>query len=77
MLPGLFVGYQQHAGGGWTEDVLLVDWEELDNASHVSEVYPRRTHFKESVPTLVDGEFVFPLAQAMLKQPGNLRPKVE
>ena len=26
---------------------------------------------------MVNGEFVFPLAQAMLKQPGDLRPKEE
>ena len=44
------MGYQQHAGGGWTGDVLIADWEELDNASHVSEVYIRRINSQEMFP---------------------------
>ena len=29
LLPGLFFGYSQHAGGGWDGDLLVVDQEQL------------------------------------------------
>ena len=30
VLPDVFIGYTLHAGGGWTEDLLIVDWDELE-----------------------------------------------
>ena len=32
LLAGIFMGYDQRAGGGWSGDLLVVDWEELENA---------------------------------------------
>ena len=71
------MGYQQHAGGGWSGDVLIADWEELDNASHVSEVYIRRINSQEMFPVKEEGKFIFPLALGLLNQPGDLKPKDE
>ena len=34
VLPGIFVGYTQHAGGGWSGDLEIVDWEEIAHAEH-------------------------------------------
>ena len=30
VLPDVFIGYTLHAGGGWTEDLLIADWDELE-----------------------------------------------
>ena len=42
MLPGIFVGYDIKAGGKWSGDVLVIDWDELQEAENVNEVYPKR-----------------------------------
>ena len=34
---GIIVGYVQHAGGGWTGDLLVVDQEDIDSADFKSE----------------------------------------
>jgi hypothetical protein len=31
-LDGIFLGYQQQAGGGWSGDLLILDWEEIRDA---------------------------------------------
>ena len=36
------MGYVQHAGGGWTGDVELIDWESCEEAEHASEIYEKR-----------------------------------
>ena len=41
-LSGIFMGYVQHAGGGWTGDLWLADAEEVQNASNLSEIHLRR-----------------------------------
>ncbi|MDP7647377.1 MAG: DNA (cytosine-5-)-methyltransferase, partial [Candidatus Woesearchaeota archaeon] len=69
-LQGIFVGYVQHAGGGWSGDLEIVDWEELDEATHISQVYVKRFKAKEVEPVMYDGEFHFPLAEGDLSQPG-------
>ena len=30
MLSGVFIGYEQHAGGGWTGDLMVADWDEIE-----------------------------------------------
>ena len=30
LLSGVFVGYKQHAGGGWTGDLMIADWDEIE-----------------------------------------------
>ena len=39
---GIFVGCQQHAGGGWTGDLLIADSTEIENAPSPSAVYTKR-----------------------------------
>ena len=61
-LPGLFVGYIQRAGGGWSGDLEVVDWENLDKAKTFAEGYPRRIRAPEvKVIGAEDGKFHFPL----------------
>ena len=47
MLPGIFLGYEQRAGGGWTGNFFVVDWNELENAEHVSEVHKKTIDARE------------------------------
>ena len=76
VLHGLFVGYVQHSGGGWSGDVYVVDWEEIDEAELRSDVHTKRFKADECKPVLVNGIFQFPLAQGDLKQPGMSERKV-
>ena len=76
MLPGIFLGYDQQAGGGWSGDLLLADQEELAAADSVSDVYIRRIPQKEVEVILVGGKWVFPLAVGSLQQPtGGVKEK--
>ena len=48
VLDGIFLGYKQNAGGGWEGDTLFVlNWDEVNNADHVSEIYERDLHAHE------------------------------
>ena len=73
-LSGVFIGYAQQAGGGWSGDLIIADWEEIENADTASEIYPKR--FKAAEITVIkQGEqFCFPLAEGNLRQPGDLLP---
>ena len=44
------MGYDQHAGGGWSRDLLLVDWEEVANAESFSDIYIKRFKSQEFYP---------------------------
>jgi hypothetical protein len=59
-LAGVFLGYEQHAGGGWSGDLLIADWEEIENAENASEIYPKR--FKGNHCHLPGGEILFPFS---------------
>ena len=53
-LSGIVAGYVQQAGGYWNGDVLVIDWDELDQAETVREraengVTLRRVKAKEIV----------------------------
>ena len=37
-LEGIFVGYEQQAGGGWTDKLLIADIDEIREAKTVSSV---------------------------------------
>ena len=69
-LPGLFWGYEQQAGGGWSGDVLIVDWDELDDATATGNVHVKRFKAAEVWPHKYQGKFRFPLAEGELDQPG-------
>ena len=69
MLPGIFLGYVQQSGGGWSGDLRVLDQEQIENALDISEIHERRLKAAE-VEVLMDGEnFRFPLADGSLKQP--------
>jgi len=70
-LPGIFLGYVQHAGGGWSGDVNVLDWEELDKADYVSQCNIRRFKAEEVHAVKPGGKFIFPLAEGDLRQPGD------
>ncbi len=70
-LPGLFMGYEQQAGGGWSGDLLVVDWEELEKANNVNLVHIKRFKADEVHPIKDGGKFYFPLAEGDLRQPGD------
>ena len=44
LLQGIFLGYDQEAGGAWSGDYLILDAEELQGAARISDVYPTETH---------------------------------
>ena len=73
MLQGIFVGYHQGSGGGWSRDILVVDWDQNENAEQVRDIHIKRVHHKEIELKLKSGKFVFPLAEGPLRQPGSNR----
>ena len=38
-LKGIFLGYEDMEGGGWSQRLYVVDWEELENAAKPENVY--------------------------------------
>ena len=56
-LSGAFVGYLQQAGGGWSGDLVIADWEEIENAETASEIYTKR--FKTAEVTVVKQDEIF------------------
>ena len=73
MLQGIFVGYHQGSGGGWSRDIVVADWDHIENAEQVSDIHVKRVHHKEIELKLKNGKFVFPLAEGTLRQPGSNR----
>ena len=66
VLPGLFLGYAQYAGGIWKGDVLIEDVEELG----ASEIYSKILNAKE-VLFPKQGKFIFPIEDGPIKTPGG------
>ena len=60
VLPGIFPGYGQIAGGLWKGDIIA-DMEELENMN-ASEIYPRRINAKEVLIRQKGDEFKFAFA---------------
>jgi len=79
MLPGIFQGYVQQAGGGWNGELMISDCEEISQAQHTSDIYIKRFKASEVYVTLESGssqnttkdtqDFIFPLANGSLSQP--------
>ena len=70
MLSGIFVGYKQHHGGGWTGDLRIIDWIQMENAERPSEVYVKTFKSSEIHPMKLYDEFRFPCSTGDLRQPG-------
>ena len=69
VLSGVFVGYKQHSGGGWTGDWLILDWEEIEEAELSSQIYTKTIKHKECIVVYdKEGNFCFPAAEGRLRQ---------
>ena len=81
MLQGLFVGYAQRAGGSWNGDLLIIDWQELEEITNPAEIHIKR--MKASEVNVVmwpssskeDEKFRFPVALGNIKQNKVRRPR--
>ena len=80
LLSGIFVGYDQRAGGSWSGDLYVIDTEEMESAEHISEVYVKRFNHKEVHAVKIEAtcgyEFTFPCKHCIFSQPGK-KPNVE
>ena len=72
MLDGIFLGYHQIAGGGWSGDLVVVDVEALEEADACHELYTKRIKAEEVIPVAGKGssKFLLPLVDGTVKQPG-------
>ena len=73
MLPGIFMGYVQHAGGGWTGDLIISDWEQIENAATNSDIHTKRFKAEEIVVTLKQDAYCFPISAGDLRFPDDTR----
>ena len=71
-LPGIFIGYQQHAGSGWSGDLLVADWEDIETKSP-STITVKRFKAPEVTPVKNGESFIFPVAEGDLQQHGKPR----
>ena len=71
LLSGIFVNYDQRAGGAWSGDVYIADWEQIQEAETIHDIYPRRFNAKEVFPVKHGEKFRFPVAEGRLRQPGG------
>ena len=46
MLPGKFTGYALNSGGGWTGDLIIADWHDIEKYV-ASEVHVKRFKSEE------------------------------
>ena len=72
LLPGVFLGYSQQAGGGWSGDLLLADWEALSACTDVKKFPIKRFKHKEVTPIMDGDSFRFPAAEAKSKQTDDI-----
>ena len=81
LLPGIFMGYVQHAGGGWQGDLKVIDANEMEEAERVNQVNVKRFKAAEvfvdyktasgsSATSRNEGKIYFPLAEGSIGQPG-------
>jgi hypothetical protein len=66
---GLFVGYDQMSGGGWSGDLYVLDCNQVSSAEAIHEVYVRRIKAEEVFASKENGNFVFPCAAKTISQP--------
>ena len=81
-LPGIFLGYEQIAGGGFSGDLFIVDWEEMFGASSIESIHIKTikhqevTQITNAVPEGAKLDICspkywrFPCATGALRQPG-------
>ena len=72
MLQGIFLGYEQKVGGGWSGNFIVADWGDIENADAPCDIYPKTINAKEVQPIKLNSKFRFPLAEGALRQPLSL-----
>ena len=71
MLSGIFIGYVQHAGGGWTGDLTIVDWQQVEQATTNSDIYTKRFKAEEVEVVFKQDAYCFPIAEGDLRLPDD------
>ena len=71
MKAGIFLGYVQHAGGGWTGDLYIADWQQVTLATSSTDVHTKRFKAGEVEIAWKYGAFCFPVAEGDLCVPGD------
>lgn len=61
LLPGLFIGYEQQCGGGWSGDLLPVDIEQIEHSVTLSDIHPKRFKADEVRAVKKQEKFIFPI----------------
>ena len=71
-LQGIFLGYVQQKGGGFANQLLVTDGDDLNNAISVGKAMQlvKQCHHDEVLPVLYNGNHRSPLAEGDLDQPG-------
>ena len=72
-LRGIFLGYVQDWGGGWTGELEVLDWEDLDKATCQTQCKIKKIRAGDVEPVLINevrGAYNFPLKSGQLSQPG-------
>ena len=78
MIEGIFMGYHQQCGGGWSGDLLVLDRETVEQVDNLHELYVKRIKAEEVIPVYKDDKrtkFILPLAEGLATQPGQDRRK--
>ena len=75
-LQGIFVGYEQQAGGGWSGDLKIADWEQIENAESHSQINYKTFKAAEIEVVKTGDHFRYPLAEGVLRQPGSNNHKI-
>ena len=70
MLPGIFIGNALISGGCWTGDVLIADWQDIEN-NVASKVHVNQFKSKEVGIKKLQEAFTFPCAEGSLRQEGH------
>ena len=71
VLDGIFVGYKIHAGGGWSKQLKIVDWEDIERNEHHSTVPIKEIHHQEVIVVRnaggQDEDYTFPVENGSLQ----------
>ena len=63
-MQGLFLGYAQQKGGGFANQMIIVDWDDLNKAESVGALMSKQIkhcHHLEVRPVMYNNKFRFPL----------------
>ena len=73
VLPGVFMGYHQKAGGSWSGDLLVCDLDEIGEADNPRDIYIKRFKANEVIVNKVAGQFNFqPLYDVIIAEQPDL-----